>query len=175
MIKLALFCFLFIFPGLLSAQHDSLQWKKMRALDFLAGHWQVETESRLSLNGPWEKSTGKSFFQLTLDSTLLEEEYTGTRQGKPFLFKAFFAVNNTNYKYQRVFIDAPHGVMLDFAGEHSMHSVVFDKHHIYKNGNWVELRVVYKKVSANEFTVESMRMPQGATVWDVTGRMRYKR
>ncbi len=158
-----------------SAQQDTLQWKKMRKLDFLQGNWEVEMESRLSMNGPWEKTKGKSIFQLTLDSTFVEEAYTGTKQGKPFYSKSFFAVNNANYKYQRVFIDAPHGVMISFEGDDRMDSLIFDRPHTYPNGKIVHLRVVYEKVSKDHFTLQSMRRPEGSEVWDVNGRMGYTR
>jgi hypothetical protein len=54
-------------------------------------------------------------------------------------------------------------------------SLYFDKTWIHTNGSSVKLRVVYRIISKDEFVLESMRMPQQATEWDITGRMQYTR
>jgi hypothetical protein len=149
--------------------------KKIRELKFLAGEWDIEVEARLSMQGEWESSTAKSVTTYTLDSSLIEEEYTGTRQGKPFLSKTFFAVNNMTNKFQRIFIDAPHGVLVDFEGVQTGDSLVFDKNWQYANGTTVKLRVVYKILSYDDIIVESMRMPPNSSAWDVNGKMKYHR
>ena len=148
---------------------------KVKELHFLAGSWNIDVEARLSMQGPWESSKAKSTIRFTLDSSLIEEEFVGTRQEKPFLAKTFFAVNNMTYKFQRVFIDAPHGVLVDFEGIKLGDSLVFDKNFQYANGSVVKLRVVYKVLSDDRMIVESMRMPQNSTIWDVNGRMKYNR
>ena len=148
---------------------------KVKELYFLAGDWNIDVEARLSMQGPWESSKAKSTIRFTLDSSLIEEEFVGTRQEKPFLAKTFFAVNNMTHKFQRVFIDAPHAVLVDFEGIKSGDSLVFDKNFQYANGSVVKLRVVYKILSDDEMVVESMRMPQNSTAWDVNGRMKYNR
>lgn len=149
--------------------------KKIKELCFLTGEWDIQVESRLSMQGEWESSTAKSVTRYTLDSSLIEEEYTGSRQGKPFLSKTFFAVNNMTNKFQRIFVDAPHGVLVDFEGIQSGDSLVFDKDWKYANGTTVKLRVVYKVLSHDDIIVESMRMPPNSNTWDVNGRMRYRR
>lgn len=165
----------FILLCCLYAQEDTAQLNRIKSLYFLTGTWRVEMDARLSLNGPWEKTQGKSVIQLKLNSNLLEEEYTGTREGKSFLSKTLYAVNNTDYKFQRIFIDGPHGVLIEFAGVWAGDSLIFDRLHTYGNGRTVKLRVVYQKTNDNEFTLESMRMPEGSTTWDTTGRMKYTR
>lgn len=167
--------YLLLCNSALFAQSDTLQWKKLRALDFLAGSWSVESNSRLSLNGEWDKSAGKSTIKVTLDSNFFEEEYSGYHQGKEFRSKTFFAVNNTDYKYQRVFIDAPHGVLLEFEGQQNGDSLIFDRVHTYANGKKVKLRAIYLKVAEDHFTVETMRMPEESSTWDVNSRMTYTR
>jgi hypothetical protein len=149
--------------------------EKLKSVDFLIGTWDVDVDARLSLNGPWEKSKGTSVIRKTLNSSLVEEEFVGTREGRPFLSKTLFAINNMTDKIQRVFIDAPHGVLLDFEGLLMNDSLVFNKTWKYANGNSVDLGVTYKKLSPNSFIVTSMRMPNGATSWDITGRMIYTR
>jgi len=148
---------------------------KLDALDFLVGKWKVETDFRLSAQGPWEKSEGTASIHKTLNATLIEEEFTGTRTGKPFLIKTIFGINNANNKFQRVFADSEHGVLIEFEGEKNNDSLYFDKTWIYTNGSSVKLRVVYHIISKDEFVLESMRMPQQATEWDITGRMKYTR
>ena len=160
-----------VFNGHLVAQESV----KVKELHFLAGNWNIDVESRLSMQGPWESSKAKSTIRFTLDSSLIEEEFVGTRQEKPFLAKTLFAVNNMTYKFQRMFIDAPHGVLVDFEGIKSGDSLVFDKNFQYANGSVVKLRVVYRILSDDRMVVESMRMPQNSTAWDVNGRMKYNR
>ena len=149
--------------------------RKVKELFFLTGDWNIDVESRLSMQGPWESSKARSVIRFTLDSALIEEEYTGTREGKPFLAKTLFAVNNMTNNFQRMFIDAPHGVLVDFEGSKLGDSLVFDKNFQYANGNVVKLRVVYKILSNDDVVVESMRMPQNSTTWDINGRMKYRR
>lgn len=145
----------------------------LNELDFLLGKWKVESSQRLSAQGPWEKTNASSIVNKTLNSTLIEEEFTGTREGKPFLIKTLFAINNANSKYQRIFADSGHGVLIEFEGERNKDTFYFDRTWVYPNGSTVKLRVAYHIISKNEFHMESMRMPQQSTEWDVTGRMKY--
>ena len=168
------FSFLLIISHGASAQPGDPK-EKLKSVDFLTGTWNVEVDARLSLHGPWEKSKGRSVIRKTLDSSLVEEEFIGTREGKPFLSKTLYAINNMTDKIQRIFIDAPHGVLLDFEGILMNDSLVFDKIWKYANGNSVNLGVTYRKLSLDSFIVTSMRMPDGATSWDITGRMTYTR
>jgi hypothetical protein len=162
---------------LLIISDDSLAQasKQIKELHFLTGEWDIQVESRLSMQGDWENSTANSVTRYTLDSSLIEEEYSGSRQGKPFLSKTFFAVNNMTNKFQRVFIDGPHGVLVDFEGVQSGDSLVFDRNWQYANGTTVKLRVIYKILSNDIIVMESMRMPEVSNAWDITGRMKYRR
>ena len=145
----------------------------LNELDFLLGKWKVESSQRLSAQGPWEKSDASSSINKTLNSTLIEEEFTGTREGKPFFIKTLFAINNANSKYQRIFADSEHGVLIEFEGIKNKDTIYFDRTWLYANGSTVKLRVAYYIISNNEFHMESMRMPQQSTEWDITGRMKY--
>jgi hypothetical protein len=144
-------------------------------LNFLPGKWNVESSQRLSAQGPWEESKASSTITKTLNSTLIEEEFTGTRTGKPFFIKTLFGINNANNKFQRVFADSEHGVLIVFEGEKNKDTLYFDRTWVYTNGSTVKLRVAYYIISKNEFHMESMRMPQQSTEWDVTGRTKYTR
>ena len=166
------------FLCLLTIQVSSQQTEhkiKLDVLDFLVGKWKVNTDSRLSAQGPWEKSEATATIYKTLNTALIEEEFTGTRTGKPFLIKTLFGINNANNKFQRVFADSEHGVLIEFEGEKNKDSLYFDKTWLYTNGSSVKLRVVYRIISKDEFVLENMRMPQQATEWDITGRMKYTR
>jgi hypothetical protein len=144
-------------------------------LDFLLGKWKVESSQRLSAQGPWERSNGSSVINKTLNSTLIDEAFSGSREGEPFFIKTLFAINNANNKYQRVFADSEHGVLIEFEGEKNKDTLYFDRTWKYTNGSTVKLRVAYYIISKNEFHMASMRMPQQSTEWDVTGRMKYTR
>lgn len=157
------------------AQHDGSARDKLKALDFLVGTWAVDVQARLSMQGPWENSKATSVIKKTLDNTLIEEEFTGSREGKPFLAKTLLAINNQTDRFQRIFIDAPHGVLVDFEGIQEENKFVFDKTWVYANGNTVKLRAVYTIESTDSFTLETMRMPAGSTTWDVSGRSKYSR
>ena len=149
--------------------------QKLKSLDFLTGDWAVTTELRLSAQGPWEKSGGTSVIKKVVGATIIEEDYSGTHQGKAYFTRSMFAVNNLNLKYQLIFADSDHGVMIDYEGEGVDSTFIFDKIWVYANQSTVKLRTVYTMISKNEFKIENMRMPQGTTVWDVTGRKYYKR
>jgi len=149
--------------------------QKLKDLDFLVGKWKVNADIRLSAQGPWEKSVATSVIRKTLSDALIEEEFSGTRENKPLLIKSIFAMNNMNNKYQRVFADSEHGVLIDFEGSKLNDTLYFDKTWTYTNGSTVQLRVAYYVKSQDKFELVSMRMPQQATDWDITGRMTYTR
>ena len=147
----------------------------MKRLDFLIGNWAVTTELRLSAQGPWEKSSGTSIIKKVVGETIIEEDYIGTHQGKTYFTRSMFAVNNMTLRYQLVFADSDHGVMIDYEGEERDSSFIFDKTWTYANQSTVKLRTVYTIISKNEFRIENMRMPQGTAAWDTTGRKKYTR
>lgn len=157
------------------AQHIETHKEKLSKIDFLLGEWNVEVAARLSAQGPWEKSKGFAVIQKTLDSALIEEDFIGTRERKAFLTKTLIAVNNQTNKFQRTFIDSPHGTLIDYEGQLEGNQLTFDKIWTYANGSTVKLRTVYKKLSSDLLLVESMRMPQGESTWDTTTKMNYTR
>jgi len=146
---------------------------KLSELDFLLGSWKIDAETRLSAQGPWEKTRATSTIRKTLGSSLIEEDFKGVREGKDFYIKTLFAVNNMNNKYQRIFADSGHGVLVDFEGARNKDTIYFDKLWTYANGTTVKLRVAYQVISNNEFMVVSMRMAQDQVEWDTTGKMKY--
>ena len=148
---------------------------KLSQLDILSGSWMVTTETRLSANGPWETNKGKAVINKTTGTTLIEEDYTGILQSKPFFNKSIIAYNQFTQKFQRMFIDSGHGLLIDYEGEKKVDTIFLDKSCVYPDKSTVKLRVVYTIVSPDEFTVENMRMPQNTSSWDVTGRTRYVR
>lgn len=148
---------------------------KIADLAVFEGRWKVEVDSRLGPQGPWEKSTASAMIKKTLRATLIEEDFTGSRQGKPFEIKTVFGINNMTDRYQCTSADSEHGVLVDFEGVKNNDSIIFDRTWSYANGSSVKLRVIYRVISPDEFIVERMRMPQQANEWDVTGRMRYRR
>ncbi len=147
---------------------------RLNELDVLIGSWEVTAESRLAADGPWETNQGKSIFTKTTGASLIEEDFSGNLKKKPFLTKTIIAFNHFSNKFQRIFIDSEHGALVDYEGEKNANQLVFDKDWVYPNKSTVKLRVVYTFISKDEFTVENMRMPQNASGWDTTGRMRFK-
>lgn len=172
-------CCLFLIQSLMViacfAQQEEEIKKKLESLSYFTGSWKVNVHARLSAQGPWDTSMSNSVIRLTTGSKLIEEDFTGTRQGKPFLVKMILAVNNLTGVYQRIFADSEHGGLVDFEGTKTADGFVFDKLFTYTNGSTVKLRVAYTIISKDEFKVENMRMPQGSTSWDVSGRMQYRR
>lgn len=170
-----LFLPLFFIATSASGQDENPAKKKMAEIDVLAGQWNVSVETRLSAQGPWESSRGISQIIRTVGSAVLEEDFVATREGRPFNSKSLLAVNNLTLKYQRVFVDSEHGALIDFEGEKKADSLIFDRTWTYPSGAKVQLRVVYRFISRDEITLESMRKPEHETAWDVTGRTKYTR
>jgi len=147
----------------------------LREIDILIGTWTVHAEKRLSAQGPWDTSAGKAVISKVVGATVIEENFYGSLEGKPFITKTLIATDKFIQKYQRVFADSEHGVFVDYEGEKNGDSIIFEKNWIYPNKSTVKLRVVYKIISKDEFIIENMRMPEHTSVWDITGKMRYKR
>ena len=93
------------------------------------------------MQGPWEKTNGTASIKKTLGGSFIEEEYSGTKEGKPFLWKVFFARNNMTHLFQRTFIDSDHGVLMEFEGKKESGSLIFNRLWRYQNGNVVKLRL----------------------------------
>jgi len=164
-----------LFNAMASAQDANAVKQKLQKLDLFVGQWDVKMELRLSAQGPWETSHGKSVFKKSVGATIIEEDFTGEHLGKAYFTRSMFAVNNMTLKYQLIFADSDHGVMIDYEGEGADSSFTFDKTWTYANQSTVKLRTVYTIISNNEFRIENMRMPQGASSWDITGRKKYTR
>ena len=176
MYKLLFFTITFLLVDSIAKAQDANAIKKnLQKLDILTGQWDVKMELRLSAQGPWETSYGKSVIRKSVGASIVEEDFTGEHLGKAYFTRSMFAVNNMNMKYQLIFADSDHGVMIDYEGEGTDSSFIFDKTWFYTNQTSVKLRTVYTIISKNEFRVENMRMPQGATSWDITGRKKYTR
>jgi hypothetical protein len=173
--KIATVLTLLIYYSHSFSQNDEIGKVSLQNIDFLIGKWNVTAERRLSAQGPWDTSKCKAVIKKEVGSAVIEEDNYGTLEGKPFITKTLIAYDKNSKKYQRVFADSEHGSLVDYEGELIGDSLVFDKLFIYPNKSTVKLRVVYKVISNDEFIIENMRMPESTTVWDVTGRMIYKR
>ena len=164
-------CCLFIYTTATGQETRS----RLPELDRLVGTWDVTAESRLSAAGPWETNKGRSTIVKTNGGTVIEEDYLGRLQKKPFSTKTLIAFDRLTNRFERTFIDSEHGALVSYDGDLLDGTLTFDKDFTYPNGSKVSLRVVYTFVSPDEFKVENMRMPEDATSWDVTGRSRYVR
>ncbi|HEV8286407.1 MAG TPA: DUF1579 family protein [Chitinophagaceae bacterium] len=117
--KRSFYFFLFVVIHLFCYSQDEAK-RRLKDIDFLAGEWKAHVEARLSAQGPWDTSEGRSIIKKAVNTTVLEEDFTGTREGKPFLVKSLVAVNNLTLKYQRIFIDSEHGTLVDYDGEKTL-------------------------------------------------------
>lgn len=144
-------------------------------LDMLIGSWKVKAEMRLSANGPWDTSVANAVITKTTGDKMIVEDYAGTLNKDSFFAKSMIAFNHFKNVFQREFIDSEHGVLVDYEGQKNNDTIFFDKTWTYPNGSTVKLRVVYKLISNNEFTIENMRMPSDSVEWDTTGRWSYTR
>ena len=142
-------------------------------LNGLLGTWDVLVERKLSATGPWDTSKATSILKKTTGDAVIEEDFVGTLQNKPFSTKTIIAFNHFTDKFQRAFIDSEHGVLVDYEGEKKADTIFFDKSWIYPNNTTVKLRVIYTIISTTEFLVENMRMPESTLKWDVTDKLRY--
>jgi hypothetical protein len=148
---------------------------KLTDLDFMIGTWSVTASHRLSAGGPWDTSAAYATIIKSVGSTVIEEDYKGSLETRPFFTKTLIVFNKFTNLFQRAFIDSEHGVLTDYDGQKSDDSVIFDKDFIYPSGTTVKLRVVYKIISQDEFTLVNMRMPQDAHTWDITNTAIYIR
>ena len=148
---------------------------RLHEIDGLIGTWNVVVETRLSPSGPWDTSNARSVIKKTTENVAIEEDFIGILKGKSFKTKTLIAFDHFSNKFQQVFIDSEHGVLVDYEGVKKADTIFFDNTWVYPNKTTVKLRVVYKLFSRNEFTIENMRMPENTSIWDITGRRRYVR
>ena len=94
--KLSGLVLLFLLVNSAGAQDSAIN---ISELNFLVGTWKVDVKARLSAQGPWETSTGSASISGSLNGTILEETFAGTRKGKPFFAKTVFGVNNATNSF----------------------------------------------------------------------------
>ncbi len=148
--------------------------EELLPLNFLAGEWDVESDVRLSKQGPWEKSKARSVIKRAVGETIIEEEYTGTKQGHSFYFKSWLGNDNRTKLYQRVAVDSDHGVLILFEGKLENDSLTL---HASLQLNEVHLlhKIQYLIISNEFFTIESFRSVDEGKTWDRTGTLKYTR
>ena len=66
---------------------------RLPELDVLTGSQDVTAEARLGANGPWETNKGTDVTKKSTGETLIEEQYSGTMNNKPFFTKSIIAYN----------------------------------------------------------------------------------
>jgi hypothetical protein len=156
----------------INAQHISAG--ALKPLDFMIGEWNVEVDARLSKQGPWEQSKGHSTIVKIVGGSVIQDQFTGTKQGRELTSVAMLANDNRTKLYQKVFVDSDHGMLLLYEGklEGKLLSL-FYKFNL--NGVDLTLRSQYNLIAENEFTVESARSTDNGVTWDRTGTMRYTR
>lgn len=153
-------------------QHISAE--ELKPLEFMVGTWRVESDVRLSKNGPWEQSVGQALITRTVGETILEESYTGTRQGSVFTSKTWLGNDNRTKLYQKVFVDSGHGVLVLYEG--TLEEKILNLYHkLHLNDVTITLRSKYDLISDDSYTVESARSLNDGKTWDMTGRLKYER
>ena len=162
---------LFVYSTL-HAQHISAE--ELKPLNFLVGEWNVQADVRLSKQGPWEKSVAKSVIRKIMNESVLEEDYSGTKQGHEIKSKTLLANDNRTKLYQKVFVDSDHGTLLLYEGKLDG-NVLSLQMKFELNGTQLVLRSQYKLISENSFTVESSRSVDNGITWDRTGTLSYSR
>jgi hypothetical protein len=90
---------------------------KLYQLNGLIGTWNVSVESRLSADGPWDTSKARSIIKKTTGNTVIEEDLTGNLKNKPFTTKTLIAFNHFIVRFQKIFVDSEHGVLVDYEGQ----------------------------------------------------------
>jgi hypothetical protein len=141
----------------------------------MVGNWQVRLEKRIAPQGTWESNDATATITSAVGATIVQEDLSGKLGGKQYVTKTLLAYDKNGNAFQRVFADSEHGVLVEFKGERQADTIVFDKNFVYPSGAIAKLRVVYKFISKNEFTVENMRRPETEANWIVTGKARYLR
>ncbi|MDX1942631.1 MAG: DUF1579 family protein, partial [Saprospiraceae bacterium] len=130
--------------------------------------------ARLSQNGTWEKSEGKSIIQKILGETIFEEEFIGVREDKAFTAKSWLGNDNRTKLYQRVFADSNHGVLIVYEGS-LIDKILRLEHELIVNNAPLKLRFTYTLLSNDTFSVESARSTDDGKTWDRTGFSQYSR
>ena len=131
-------------------------------------------DTRLSKQGPWEKSKARSVIKKAICETIFEEEYAGTKQGHSLSVKSWLGNDNRTKLYQRVAVDSDHGVLIVFVGKLENNLLTL---HASLHLNEVHLlqRIQYRFISNETFTIESFRSVDEGQTWDRTRILKYTR
>jgi hypothetical protein len=88
-----------------------------RALEPLVGEWEAEVKLWMSPDAPptTTKATAKSTW--VMNKRFVQQEFNGEFMGKPFRGLSFTGYDNTKQKYNSVWIDDMHTMMVTSEGE----------------------------------------------------------
>ena len=167
-------CILFVFSYTTQLLGQEASRDELGRLHFLVGEWTVEADMRLSKNGPWEKSRAGSVIKKSIGDTIFEEEYTGTKQGRKLIARSWLGNDNRTKLYQRIWVDSDHGVLMVQEGtlDNKLLTLLSN---LDLNGTKLILRIQYRFLNNDSFTVESSRSTDEGKTWDRTGTLTYSR
>jgi hypothetical protein len=147
--------------------------KEFESLRFLEGKWDVESNMRAG-DGKWEKTKASSQIGPELTGCLLKEQFSGSRNGRPFNIFALIAFNATSGKMQRAWSDSEHGLLILYDGDKTGDTMTLNTV-IDLDDKKILLRIAYTEITKDSFKVESGRSHDEGKTWITTSTLIYKR
>jgi len=129
-----------------------------KALEALAGNWNVEVKWFMDANEPAQVSHGTSNIKSILGGRFLEEEFHGEMMGKPFTGRALLGFDNTKQKFRSVWVDDVNTAIITTEGKGDNGNKVITLEGkvdcIGTGQRDIALRQVFRILSQDRFTLE---------------------
>jgi hypothetical protein len=88
-----------------------------KALDPLVGDWNAEVKMWMAPDGPPTTTKASAKSTWVMDNRFVKQEFDGEFMGKPFRGLSFTGYDNAKQKYNSVWIDDMHTMMVTSEGE----------------------------------------------------------
>lgn len=156
------------------AQDAGCETDDAKQMSFLAGSWKVESRFRISRNPErWETTAAKSVIDDVFPGCVWQEEFSGTRDGKPLKVIGLFGFSNITGNLQHTWSHSQHGILTFYEGRLVGDEIVFSSQ-LSVGGSVFLVRKVIKKVSGG-FEVRTERSTDEGKTWDAGWFLSYSK
>jgi hypothetical protein len=148
---------------------------ELNQITFLKGDWDVISEKKASFeDDEWEKSKAVASWTPILNGCVLQEQWSGTLDGKPMEWIQLLAYNHRDQKWEQGMVDWGHGNLITSEGYYEEGKLVFTTPHI-RRGKLLIDKIIIEKVSDNRVNWTIKTSLDGGETWNAFWKMRYTR
>jgi|SRR5690349_3089116 len=166
---LLLLVFVSALPLSAASQPPPCSETEQKQLDFWVGDWDLTWPGA----NPGETGHGTNTIKRVMDGCVVEENFSG-ESSLPLrgMSVSLFDVRSGHWK--QTWVDNSGGY-LDFTGDFKDGQMILSREGLRPDGTKVQMRMVFKNITHNEFDWSWESSPDGGKTWKVVWPIHYKR